>query len=210
MISDSCRQDPAAGTSSKLGTMDPWDAVRADTANYAALTGHEDEASAALDELESRLAELKAAPVAAAPPKVLLFDSGTDELYTSGHNGPPQGILEAAGAKNVFEGEDTTWFKASWEAVAETQPDAIVVMDYRSDDPNEVQAKLETIRAQASLKDSPAVKENRIIVLPLAMFTSGYPNIEAAEQIRIGLEGMGLLPDSGIESKLPEGVITQP
>ena len=36
VISDSCRQDPAAGSSSKLGTMDPWDAVRTDIQNYGA------------------------------------------------------------------------------------------------------------------------------------------------------------------------------
>lgn len=203
VISDSCRQDPAAGSSSKLGTMDPWDAVRADVTNYGTLTGHTTEAGAALTELNTRLAALTAAPAGADKPKVLLFDSGTADLYTSGHNGPPQGIMDAAGATNVFASEDTTWFRASWEAVAAAKPDAIVVMDYRSGTAGEVSAKIATLRSQAALKDLPAITQNRIIVLPLALFTSGYPNIEAAEQVRAGLEGFGLLPTSGITGTLP-------
>ncbi len=202
VISDSCRQDPSAGASSKLGTMDPWEAVHADLANYGTLTGHEDEAAKASDELDRRLAALKAAPQAEKAPRVLLFDSGTTDVYTSGRNGPPQGILTAAGAENVFASEDTTWFKASWESVATQKPDVIVVMDYKSDTPDEVEQKLATIRSQAALKDTDAVKQNRIIVLPLTLFTSGYPNIEAAEQVRVGLERLGLQPASGITPAL--------
>lgn len=198
VISDSCRQDPDLGADSPLGTMGPWDALRADVTNYGVITGHEDEATAALDELESRLDALVSAPQADEPPRVLLFDSGETDLYTSGRNGPPQGIIEASGAANVFDDEDTTWFRASWEAVAERQPDAIVVMDYNSDADDEVEQKLAVIRAQPALRDLPAVTEDRIIVLPLALFTSGYGNIEAAEHLRAGLEEFGLLPESEI------------
>lgn len=198
VISDSCRQDPAAGAASALGTMDPWDAVRADIENYGTLTGNEDEAAAARAELDERLAALADAPRGDVTPSVLLFDSGETDLYTSGRNGPPQGIIEAAGATNVFDDEDTTWFRASWEAVAEREPDVVVVMDYRSDAADEVEQKIATIRDQAALAGSAAVAEDRIIVLPLALFTSGYGNIEAAEQLRAGLEELGLLPDSGI------------
>ncbi|MDT0202189.1 ABC transporter substrate-binding protein [Nocardioides sp. AE5] len=198
VISDSCRQDSAAGSESKLGTMGPWDALRADIENYGILTGHEDKADEALAELEERLAALEAAPQGDAAPRILLFDSATTDVYTSGRNGPPQGIIDAAGAENVFAEEDTTWFRASWEAVTAKDPDAILVMDYRSDDPNEVASKIETIRTHAALKDSEAVQQDRIIVLPLALFTSGYGNIEAAEQLRAGLEELGLLPESGI------------
>lgn len=204
VISDSCRQDPDEGSSSALGTMDPWDAVRADLENYGALTGNEDEAAAALDEFNDRLAALADAPQPDEAPRILLFDSGTDDIFTSGRNGPPQGIIEAAGGENIFDSEDTTWFRASWEAVAQAEPDAIVVMDYRSDDTNEVDSKLATLRDQPSLSSLPVIDEDRIIVLPLALFTSGYGNIEAAEQVRAGLERLGLLPQSDIVGELPE------
>jgi iron complex transport system substrate-binding protein len=204
VISDSCRQDPDAGAGSAMGIMSPFDAVRDDIANYGVLTGNETGATEALAEFDARLAALEAAPKAEKAPRVLLFDSGTTELYTSGKNGSPQGILEAAGAENVFETEDTTWFKASWEAVAEREPDAIVVMDYRSDDPEEVANKVNTIRTQPALKNTEAVKQNRIIVLPLTLFMSGFSNVEAADQVRAGLEDMGLLPQTDIDGKLPD------
>lgn len=201
VISDSCRQDPE-DESSKLGTMGPWDAVRADIENYGSLTGHQDEAKAALAEFDERLAALEKAPKGDEPVKILLFDSGTTDVYTSGHNGPPQGIIDAAGGENVFAGEDTTWFRASWESVASLEPDVVVVMDYRSDNPNEVDEKIATIKSNPALKGSTAVREDRVIVLPLVLFTSGYPNIEAAEQLRSGLEDLGLLPETDITGTL--------
>lgn len=195
VISDSCRQDPAAGKASKLGTMDPWDAVRADVVNYGRLTGREAEATGAREELDRRLVALAAAPKAVRPPKVLLFDSGTKDLYTSGRNGPPQGIIEAAGGRNVFDDQDTTWFQASWERVTAQKPDAVVVMDYRSGEAGEVAQKLRTLRARPGLQDLPVIREDRVVALPLALFTSGYPNIEAAERVRDALERFGLVPE---------------
>lgn len=200
VISDSCRQDPQ-DPGSALGTMDPWDAVRADLTNYGALLGHEDLASEAVADLDERLAALEAAPQPDAAPRVLLFDSGTDDLYTSGRNGPPHGIIEAAGGDNVFADEDTTWFRASWEAVAAAEPEVIVVLDYRSDDENEVADKLATVRSQPALRNLEAIAEDRIVVLPLTLFTSGHPNIEAAESLRASFDDLGLTPDSGIEGR---------
>lgn len=200
VISDSCRQDPE-DPGSALGTMDPWDAVRADLANYGTLTGNEDTAAEAIADLDERLEALANAPAPDTAPNVLLFDSGTDDLYTSGRNGPPHGIIEAAGGRNIFEDEDTTWFNASWEAVAAAEPDVIVVLDYRSDEENEVENKLDTVRSQPALRNLDAITEDRIVILPLALFTSGHPNIEAAESLRASLDELGLTPDSGIEGR---------
>ncbi|MCI1747075.1 MAG: hypothetical protein LKI24_02575 [Acidipropionibacterium sp.] len=76
-------------------------------------------------------------------------------------------------------------------------------MDYRQGDPNEVANKVATINKQAALTKLDVVKKNRIIVLPLALFTSGYPNIEAAVQLRLGMEKLGLEPASGLKGTLP-------
>lgn len=195
-ISDSCRQSDAEN--SAMGTMDPWDALRADITNYGKLFQTESTATTALAELNSRLSELRAAPKAATAPRVLIYDSGEEDLYTSGRNGAPNGIIDAAGGTNVFGTVDNTWFRASWETVAAANPDVIVVMDYRKGG-DEVPAKLAAIKARAGLKDSAAVRNDRFVVLPLAMFTSGYPNIYGAQLVRKALEGYGLVPKSGID-----------
>lgn len=193
VISDSCRQDPTR-KGSKLGVMGPWDAVRTDLENYGRLTEREREAAAARKELDERLARLEQAPSPARKPKVLLFDSGTKALYTSGRKGSPQGIIEAAGGENVFASEDTTWFEASWERVAAAKPDVVVILDYRSDDPKEIEQKRATLVRRAGLKDLPVIREERIVVLPLTLFMSGYANIDAAERLRDELERLELVP----------------
>ncbi|MGC0365847.1 iron complex transport system substrate-binding protein [Rhodococcus sp. 27YEA15] len=196
VISDSCRQNAADDT--VLGTMGPWDALRADIENYGKLFETEDKAKSARTELDQRLERLESAPAAAARPKVLIYDSGEEDLYTSGGNGAPNGIIDAAGATNVFADVDNTWFKASWETVAKAEPDVIVIMDYKKS-ADEVQGKIDAIKAREGLRDLDAVKQNRFVVLPLAMFTSGFPNIYGAEQLRAQIEAFGLAPASGID-----------
>ena len=201
VISDSCRQSDE--DNAKMGTMDPWDALRADVTNYGKLLQTEKTAEEALADLNARLDELNKAPKAATAPRVLIYDSGEEDLYTSGRNGAPNGIIDAAGGRNVFNTVDNTWFRASWETVATADPEVIVVMDYRKSD-DEVDSKIAAIKARAGLRDSAAVRNNRFVVLPLAMFTSGYPNIYGAELLRQKLEEFALTPASGIDfSKVP-------
>ena len=135
---------------------------------------------------------------AADKPKVLIYDSGEEDLYTSGGNGAPNGIIDVAGGTNVFADVDNTWFKASWETVAKSEPDVIVIMDYKKS-ADEVQGKIDAIKSREGLRDLDAVKQNRFVVLPLAMFTSGFPNIYGAEQLRAKIEEFGLAPSSSID-----------
>ncbi|MFZ2240190.1 MAG: ABC transporter substrate-binding protein [Gordonia amarae] len=200
IISDSCRQ--GEGDDAAMGTMDPWDALRADVTNYGTLFGTEDKAKAAGEELDKRLDRLKSATKPATPLRVLIYDSGEEDLYTSGGNGAPNGIIDAAGGVNVFGDIDNTWFRASWETVAKADPDVIVIMDYKKT-PGEVDQKIAAIKARAGLRDTKAVQQNRFVVLPLAMFTSGYPNIYGAEQLRAKMEGFGVVPDSGTDFTQP-------
>ena len=67
-------------------------------------------------------------------------------------------------------------------------------MDHRSGEPGEVAQKLRTLRARPGLKDLPVIRRDRVVTLPLALFTSGFPNIEAAERVRDALERFGLVP----------------
>lgn len=196
VISDSCRQGTAED--SPMGTMGPWDALRADIANYGSLFQTEGEAAEAGDELNTRLDRLERAPQPESAPKVLIYDSGEEDLYTSGGNGAPNGIVDAAGGVNVFADVDNTWFRASWETVAGAEPDVIVIMDYKKS-ADEVQGKIDAIKAREGLRDLDAVKQDRFVVLPLAMFTSGFPNIYGAEQLREKLEEFAVVPESGID-----------
>lgn len=194
-LSESCRQ----GDGSARGTMPAWNALTTDISNLGDITGHEDTAGAVVDDIKKRLDALESAPTADTSPTVLLFDSGTKEIMTSGSFGGPQAIINAAGAKNTAGDIDDTWTSISWERVAAAEPDFIAFVDYPG---QTFEDKIKQLRANSATKDLPAVKQERFLNLPYAMWTSGPLNIDAAELLRKGLEEASLVPESDIKPEL--------
>lgn len=191
VLSESCRQ-----ADGKRGTMPPWEALAADLDNLGKITGHEDEAKKVNTDITQRLTALERAPQAKEAPTVFLFDSGTKEIFTSGSYGGPQAIIEAAGAKNATESVKDTWTTVSWEQLVTSEPDFIAFVDY---DGQTFANKVKILRSNPATKDLPAVKEGRFLNLPITAWTSSPLNIDAAEQLRKGLEEHDLVPASDIE-----------
>ncbi|MGE4425672.1 MAG: ABC transporter substrate-binding protein [Solirubrobacteraceae bacterium] len=190
-LTESCRQ----GKGRARGVVDPWTALRTDLKNLGRITGREAGAERTVTDLDRRLKSLREAPQPAKAPTVFLFDSGTKAVYSSGRFGAPQAILAAAGARNALEDLDDTWTEVSWERVIASEPDAFLFVDYP---PQTFAEKVRVLKARAGVKDLPAVKEERFLNLPYAMWTSGPLNIDAAEQARKALEGWGLVPETDI------------
>ncbi|AZA09438.1 ABC transporter substrate-binding protein [Corynebacterium pseudopelargi] len=195
ILSEACRQ----GDSSARGTMDPWEAVEQDLHNLGALTGHEDKAEEVIKDQQQRLEALRAAPKAEQTPVAFLYDSGTDALFTSGKYGAPQAILATADASNATEDIEDTWVSVGWERLAQAAPDVFVFVEYPG---QELDQKIEQLKKNPATKNLPAVKEERFINLPYAMWTSGPLNIDAAEHVRKALEYFKLVPESDIEPAL--------
>jgi iron complex transport system substrate-binding protein len=197
VLSESCRRADGA-----RGTMEPWDAVRADLTNLGAITGHPDTAADVVADTDARLAALAAAPQAGRDPVVFVFDSGTDAIFSSGGFGGPQAIIDAAGGRNALADLPDTWTEVSWERLATARPDMIVFVDY----PGQTLAQKEQVLAEhPASRDLPAVRERRYLDLPYAMWTSGPLNVDAAEHLRQGLETYGLVPASGLRPRLDLG-----
>ncbi|MFG1635034.1 ABC transporter substrate-binding protein [Pseudonocardia alni] len=192
VLTESCRQ--ADGQSAR-GIVDPWTALRDDLQNLGTITGHTADADRVVADLDTRLDALGKAPRAATPPTVFLFDSGTDTPFSSGRFGAPQAIIEAAGARNALSDVDDTWTTVSWERVATAQPAAFLFVDYP---PQTFAEKVAILKSRPDTRDLPAVRENRFLNLPYALWTSGPLNIDAAEQVRAALERWNLVPASGL------------
>jgi iron complex transport system substrate-binding protein len=192
VLTESCRQ--VDGQRAR-GVVDPWTALREDLTNLGAITGRADQARLLVDDLDARLAALRAAPQAPAPPTVFVFDSGTDAVYSSGRFGAPEAIIAAGGGRNALTDLDDTWVEVSWERLAASNPDAFVFVDYP---PQTFAEKVAVLRAREGVRDLPAVREGRFLNLPYAMWTSSPLNIDAAEQVRSALEGWGLVPSSAL------------
>lgn len=194
VLTESCKQAGGA-----RGVVDPWEAANQDMRNIAKLAGSTEAAERTIQDIEARREALRGAPQASPRPNVFVFDSAKDAIFTSGKFGGPQAILEAAGARNATEDVADTWTTVGWEKLAAERPDAIAFVDYPGQDFAE---KVAILRSHPATKDLPAVRENRFINLPYAMWTSGPLNIDAAEHVRAALEGFGYLPESGRKPQL--------
>ncbi|WP_454943421.1 ABC transporter substrate-binding protein [Corynebacterium argentoratense] len=204
VLTESCRQSDGA----KRGTVEPWQAVREDLNNLGTAFGDEETAKKVIEDQDSRLDKLKAAPQADTKPVAFVFDQGRDGVFTSGRFGGPEAIITAAGATNAAGDVDDTWTTVSWEKLASTSPDVFVFVDYPGQN---LEEKIEMLKTNPVTKDLPAVKEERFVNLPYVMWTSGPLNIDAAELVRKALEGYNLVPASKIQAQfqLPASVAGQ-
>lgn len=193
VLTESCRQQEE----DKRGIVDPWQAIRDDLTNIGAITGHDSEAEAAVGKLNERLKALDAAPKADQVPTGFVFDSAGDAPFTSGSLGAPQGILEKAGARNATESIKDTWTTTNWELVAKEQPDFIALVEYPG---QSFEEKIQILRTNPATKDLKAVKEDRFINLPYAMWCESPLNADAAEHVRKALEKFGLVPESDVST----------
>lgn len=195
-LSEACRQ--VAGEKTR-GTMDPWVALDTDLRNIGIITGNPDVGASAADDVATRLDALRGAPQPTEKPTVFLFDSGTDTIFSSGSFGGPQGIIDAAGARNATEDVADTWTTVSWERLATADPDLIAFVDYPG---QSVEEKIDVLKNHPASQNLRAVRENRFINFPYAMWVSSPLNIDGAEILRTVLEEHGLAPRSEIEPSL--------
>lgn len=194
LLSETCQQEDG-----DRGTMDPWTALTTDLRNIGALTGHREVAEEAVADIAERRAALEAAPRADERPTAFLFDSGTDAIFTSGSFGGPQAVLDAAGVTNATADVEDTWTEVGWETLNAADPDVIFFVDYPGQSYEE---KVAVLQANPASRDLAAVREERFVNLPYAMWVSGPLNIDAAEWVRRAVEHFGLAPESGIEPEL--------
>lgn len=95
------------------------------------------------------------------------YDGGEAEPTTIGGVGVGQLIGEYAGADNIFTEGDRPYLKTTWEILGERQPEAIVVLDYGA---TSAEDKIAYLKQQPIMSTTPAVREDRIVVVPLSDF----------------------------------------
>lgn len=167
----------------------PMESVYIDLTNLGKIFGVEQKAESLVTDLKDRLAKLeKSRPAAATPPRVFVYDSGTDQPYTSGKYASPNDIISYAGGRNVLEGVDDGWTGVGWETVAAANPEVVIVIDYGDQSSAD---KIAFIKSQPALRSTPAVKQNRFFVLNYGDAVSGPRNVDAAEEFGAYLRAMG-------------------
>ncbi|WP_280402236.1 ABC transporter substrate-binding protein [Nocardia carnea] len=174
LLTESCRQTG----STRRGVMEPLDALYTDLTNLGEIFG----VRAKAEELVAAYKEQVAGADTGAPrepARVFLFDSAAPEPFTSGRTAAPSQIIREAGGSNIFDDLNDSWTSASWEAAAQRDPQAIVIVDYGAGPENTVAAKIEQLRRHPLMAGTTAVRESNFIALPYAALVEGPRNPQA-------------------------------
>ena len=153
----------------------------ADLLNLGSIFGVKDRAEALVEGYQAELAAFEAKlDKTEDPVRVFVYDSGEDQVFTSGRYGIPTAMIEAAGGRNIVDDVESSWVRIGWEAVVERNPEVIVIVNY-----GEVTAeqKRAFMMSNPAFKDIDAVKNDRFVTLEYVEATPGPRNIAAIKRL---------------------------
>ena len=110
----------------------------------------------------------------------LWYSSGSDTPYVGAGSGAPALLMEAAGLVNIAAEIDAGWSPFSWEAVADADPDVIVLVDSAW---GSVEKKKSVLESHPVISQLSAVKEGRYLVVPFAASEAGVRNVETVRSL---------------------------
>lgn len=143
------------------------DMLYTDYTNLGRITGTEPAAEELAESVTTDMTEIRKKVSDGEPVPTFIYDSGDKDVYTVGGVGVGHLILTYAGGANLFGDGDRPYSKTSWEQVAERSPEAIVVLDYGDTSAEE---KIALLKQQPLMQTTPAIINDRIIVVPLDDF----------------------------------------
>jgi len=140
-------------------------------------------AEALIAELQTEIEEVGSiVSQASEPVDVLVYDSGTESLFTAG-TALETHLIALAGGRNVFDDLETPWGSVSWEEAVERNPDVIVINDYDETSADEKRRFLEENEALSSIT---AIREGRFVVVPLPGVHEGTRNADTVRRFAEG------------------------
>jgi iron complex transport system substrate-binding protein len=149
------------------------DLVREDVTEIAAVFGVPDRAAELLATIEGPIADVEATLAGADPVDVFVYDSGSDQAFTTGGRENTTALVELAGGRNVFADVDDDWVEVSWEDVVAREPDVVLVLDYGDET---VEQKEEFLRSHPVASTLAAVRDGRFVVAELTDVVPGIRN----------------------------------
>ena len=162
----------------------------------------EDRAARLVDALRARTAAVERRLAGVQRRPVFVYMSGEDAPFTGGRGSVLSDLLQRAGGTNVAAKAAGVWTAASWETVVRARPELIVIGDYGEEHPTP-QEKLRVLERLKILRDVPAIRHRRFLVLPAEALNPGVRNAWGIESIahalhpdRVGRPGPVLPPEA--------------
>ncbi|MBJ6643321.1 ABC transporter substrate-binding protein [Streptomyces sp. BSE7-9] len=160
---------------------DTYDEVR----TIGAIFGVPDRADELVADLRARVDKAATAVKGEPQVPVFVYDSGDKAAFTAGGKSLGTELIRLAGGTNVFADLDDVFGDVSWEQVVERKPEVIAIYDYAG--AGSVERKKEFLLAQPALKDVPAIRKKRFVVLPLTATLVGVRSAYAVEDLARGI-----------------------
>ena len=121
----------------------------------------------------------------------LWYSSGTRTPYVGAGSGAPQMMLGALGLENIMADVDEGWVSASWEAVADANPDIIVLVDAAW---NSAEQKKKLLAENPVTSQLDAVINQRYLTIPFPASEAGVRNVGATADMAAQLVDLSFGP----------------
>ncbi len=146
-----------------------------DILNLGRIFRAEDRAAALTGQLRQRITVLTRRLFRRKRVRVFVYDGQQYQPFTTGKGTLEHALLCAAGGENVFGHLDGSYQAVSWAAVAQAQPEVIVLHDYL--DSMTLDEKINCLKSRPELRGVPAVRDERFVSLSL---TEVFPGVQCA------------------------------
>lgn len=143
--------------------------------------GVEEAAAAFIEDQKARIAAVQKTISGEESVDVLVYDSGSDGVFTCSGINFESLLVELAGGNNIFSDlSDKQWVTVSYEEVLAREPDVILIHDY--DSPS-LEEKIAEIKANPTLSQLSCVQNDRFAVITLESVLPGDRMAYAVETL---------------------------
>lgn len=151
----------------------------------------QDRGARLVDELRKRLEDAPTGPARDAT--VAFWFSGLRTPYLAGCCSAPGLYAREVGATNVFADAHEDWPEISWEALADRDPDVLVLADLsrKRIDGDALDTKIAFLESNPVTRTMTAVQQRRYVVLSGSELDPGIRQIDAVEKLAAGFMTFG-------------------
>lgn len=153
-----------------------------DILNIGRIFDREERAAELIEEMKNRVKAVEEKMQGKKKLKVMGLDSEHNgKLVSWGGVGLANDLVRLAGGENIFASAQKQFPHVSWEEVINADPDIIVIAAYEDD--NKGQAKVDLLKNNPQTAELNAVKNDRIVIVPLFSVFPGLQNVDTVEAI---------------------------
>lgn len=151
----------------------------------------QDRGAQLVSDLRQRLGDAPAIPQQGAT--VAFWFSGLRTPYLAGCCSAPGLYAREVGAANVFADAKEDWPEISWEALADRDPDVLVLADLsrKRIDGDALDTKTAFLESNPVTRNMTAVREKRYVVLTGSELDPGIRQVDAVEKLAAGFATVG-------------------